>query len=443
MKLPPMNTDQKANRLRKLPGEGSIHHPAAYAAGSPLCWLVCLCASVFICSSAYGDNWPRWRGPDGNAVSCQSPLPEHWSKTENVRWKAAIPGEGVSSPIVWQERVFVTSALKDGKARVVHCLDRQTGKVLWTKETPDANPETTSAVTGHAACTPVTDGAHVVAFFGNAGVVCYNFDGKQLWHRNLGTFDTELGFASSPIIHDGRVILVCDHDGDRFTSFDSFMLALDVATGKAVWKTERRGLFRSWSTPVVVGQSDKSQVVANGQDELRGYDPATGKQLWQYKGMTNWVTPSPVFGHGLLFVTSGRNGPVLAIKPGGAGDVKPLWQHDTAGPYVCSPLLYGDFLYVHNEQGILSCYEAKTGKLQYRERLDGKFSASPVAGDGKLYVTSEAGITFVIRAGPKFEVVARNSLDEYSVASPAIAGGALFLRTEKHLYCVDRELARK
>jgi outer membrane protein assembly factor BamB len=390
--------------------------------------------------TARADNWPRWRGPDGNAVSAESPLPLRWSKTENIRWKAEISGEGCSSPIVWEDRVFVTSALDNGKRRLVHCLDRQSGKVTWTREIADKNPETTSNATGHAACTPVTDGRHVVAFFGNAGVVCYDFSGKQLWHKSLGTFDSELGLASSPIIHEDRVILVCDHDGDRFTSFDSFLTALDIKSGKELWRTERRGVFRSWSTPVVATLNAKPQIIVNAQDELRGYDPANGKQLWHVKGMTNWVTPSPVLGHGLIFATSGRNGPVLAVKPGvlGEGEVKPVWRHETGGPYVCSPLLYGDYLYVHNEQGILSCYEAKTGKLQYKERLEGKFWTSAAAGDGKIYITNEAGTTFVVRAGTKFEVLARNALEEYSVASPAIAGGDLFLRTEKHLYCIRR-----
>jgi hypothetical protein len=415
-------------------------------------WAVALLLVASAAKLANADNWPRWRGPDGNAVSRESPLPERWSKSDNVRWKTAIPGEGASSPIVWEDRVFVTSALKDGKLRVVHCLDRPSGKVLWSKETADANPERTSAVTGHAACTPVTDGKHVIAFFGNAGAVCYDWGGKLLWQRTLGEFDTELGFASSPIIHDNRVIFVCDHDGDRFTSFDSFMIALDVATGKELWKTQRRGLFRSWSTPVVVpltlpsppegrgkDEGRKAELVVNAQDSLRGYDPATGMQLWEHKGMTSWVTPSPVFGHGLVFATSGRNGPVLALPTGATGEAKAVWRHETAGPYVCSPLVYGDFLYVHSEQGVLTCYEAKTGKLRYRERLEGKFWASAVAGHGKLYVTNEAGTTFVIRAGAKFEMIARNSLDEYNVASPAIAAGELFLRTEKHLYCIRRD----
>ncbi|HXG12585.1 MAG TPA: PQQ-binding-like beta-propeller repeat protein [Gemmataceae bacterium] len=386
------------------------------------------------------ENWPRWRGPDGNAVSSESPLPQRWGKKENVRWKVRVPGEGFSSPVVWEDRVFLTSAFDGGTRRVVHCLDFPSGRFLWTGEVRHPHPEQTSAMTGHAAPTPATDGRHVVAFFGNAGVVCYDRDGRQLWRHELPEFDSELGLASSPVLGRDRVFLVCDHDGDRFRSFDSFLLALDLKTGKPLWKTDRHKLYRSWSTPILVPTADGGQeLVVNGEERLRGYDPETGKELWQVGGMTAWVTPSPVFGRGLIFATSGKDGPTLAVRPGGRGDVTAthvVWQHKRGGPYVCSPVLYGDYLYVHTEQGILSCYEAATGKLQYRERLDGKFIASPVAGDGKVYCTNEDGTTFVVRAGPRFEVLARNALEEYTLASPAISAGRLLLRTERHLYCI-------
>jgi outer membrane protein assembly factor BamB len=391
-------------------------------------------------------DWPRWRGPDGNAVADAAPLPQRWDATHNVRWKVPVPGAGFSSPIVCGPRLFLTAAFEHGTRRTVHCLDRDSGQTLWSREVRDDDPEQTSAMTGHAASTPVTDGRHVVAFFGNAGAICYDQGGKLLWHRRLGTFDTELGLASSPVIDRDRVLLVCDHDGDRFTSFDSFLIALDLATGQTTWKTDRRDLYRSWSTPLLVPRAGgRRELIVNGQDHLRAYDPETGQLLWQVGGMTGWVTPSPVFGHGLVFATSGRSGPVLAVRTGGTGDVTAshvAWQHPTAGPYVCSPVLYGDYLYVHTEVGILSCYHAPTGKLQYRERLAGKFYASAAAGDGKVYVTNEDGTTFVVRAGPRFELLARNALGEYCLASPAFAGGELFLRTEHHLYCIT-EVVRK
>jgi outer membrane protein assembly factor BamB len=389
---------------------------------------------------ASAQDWSCWRGPGGNAVCDQFPLPRRWSLTENIRWKTSIPGVGFSSPILWKDRLLCTSALDGGERRSVHCLDRKTGKLLWSRTVRDQNPEPTSAMTGHAAATPVTDGRHVIAFFGNAGVVCYDLEGKLLWQRRLGEFEVELGLASSPVLYRDRVILVCDHDGDRFTSFDSFLIALDLRTGKPLWKTERRGLRRSWSTPLLVpGAGGKQELVVSAQDALRGYDPDTGKPLWQVKGLTGWVAPSPVFGHGLIFAASGKNGPVLAVRPGGRDDVtatRVAWRHPTGGPYVCSPLLYGDYLYVHNEQGILRCYQARTGKLLFKERLPGKFTASAVAGDGKVYVTNEDGTTYVLKAGPNFEVLARNALKEYTLASPALVGGQIFLRTEKHLYCI-------
>jgi outer membrane protein assembly factor BamB len=428
------------------------------------------------------ENWPRWRGPDGNAVAPEKPLPSRWDTQRNVRWKVAVPGEGYSSPIVWEDRLYLTTALDFGKRRTVLCLDRHTGKTLWSRDVRHDNPERTSALTGHAAATPVTDGRHVVACFGNAGVVCYDRDGKQLWHRDLGTFDSELGLASSPILAGTRVILVCDHDGDRFTSFDSYLIALDLPTGKEVWKTERRGIYRSWSTPILVppppatppskggeqatppasppskgGENpskgrEKSvsppleggvkggwELIVNAQDQLRAYDPDSGKLLWHVTGMTGWVTPSPVYGHGLIFATSGKTGPTLAVRPGGRGDVTAshvAWKEENHGPYVCSPLVYGEHLYVHNEQGILSCYQARTGELLYRQRLEGKFIASAVAGDGKVYLTNETGTTHVVRAGARFELLARNALGEASLASPAVANGEIFLRTERHLYCI-------
>jgi outer membrane protein assembly factor BamB len=390
--------------------------------------------------SSAGDNWPRWRGPDGKAVADKFRLPLHWDASKNVLWKTRIPGEGFSSPVVWKDRVFCTAAFDRGQRRAVHCLDRRSGKVLWTREIRDANPEPTSAMTGHAAATPVTDGRRVIAVFGNAGVVCYDFQGKKLWHRSLGEFETELGLASSPILFKDRVIVLCDHDGDRFTSFDSYLMALDVRTGKPCWKTARRGLRRSWSTPILVpGPGKKPELIVSGQEAVRGYDPADGKERWRVTGLSAWVTPSPVFGQGLVLAMSGRNGPILGIKPGGRGDVtagRVAWRHKTGGPYYCSPVLYGDFLYVLNEQGILRCYQARTGKLRYQERLKGKFTSSPVAGDGKVYLTNEEGTTSVVRAGATFKLLARNALKEYTLASAALADGQFFLRTEKHLYCI-------
>jgi outer membrane protein assembly factor BamB len=295
-------------------------------------------------------------------------------------------------------------------------------------------------MTGHAAATAASDGDRVVAWFGNAGAVCYSLDGDRLWHRRFGEFESELGLASSPVIYRDRVIFVCDHDGDRFSSFDSFLVALDLKTGSIAWKTDRPGLFRSWSTPLLVpGTENRPELIVNAQDQLRAYDPDTGKQLWQVGGMTGWVTPSPVFGHGLVFACSGKDGPTIAVRPGGNGDVTGshvFWKDAQGAPYVCSPVLYGEYLYVLNETGIVRCYQATTGKLEYQQRVEGKYFASPVAGDGKVFVTNDGGTTFVLRAGPHFELLSRNSLDDFCLASPALSDGEILIRTERYLYCI-------
>jgi outer membrane protein assembly factor BamB len=404
------------------------------------------CVSLLVLTVAFSpgraEEWPGWRGPGGNGVSAETGLPLRWGPGHNVRWQTRLPGEGASSPAVWGRRVFVTAALDEGGRRVVLALDRDGGKVLWSREVRDDDPEGTSAVTGHAAATPATDGRRVVAAFGNAGVVCYDVDGKRLWRRRLGTFESELGLASSPVLAGDRVFLVCDHDGDRFTSFDSFLVALDAATGKDCWRSERRGLGRSWSTPVLVqGERGERELIASGQEAVRAYDPQTGRLLWQAPGLTGWVAPSPVFGRGLVFATSGKNGATLAVRLGGVKESERLaWRLGAAGPYVCSPVVYGDYLYLPHETGLLSCHEARTGKRCYRERLPGKFTASPVAGDGKVYWTNEDGVTFVIKAGPAFAVLARNRLGEPCLASPAVSGGLLFLRGERHLFCIGPEM---
>jgi outer membrane protein assembly factor BamB len=368
-------------------------------------------------------DWPRWRGPDGAGVSAEAKLPERWTSKDGVAWSVVVPGEGSSSPITRGGDVFLTSALENGARRVLWCLDLKTGATRWSLETKDPDPERTSALTGHAAPTPAADAARVVAFFGNAGVVCAGPSGEALWRRPLGAFASELGIASSPVLHGELVLLVCDHDGA------SFLVALDAKTGEIRWKTARPGLERSWSTPILAA----GELVVNAQDELRGYDPVTGAALWKVSGMTGWVTPSPVFGKGLIFATSGKDGPTVAVRPGGAE----VWRIEKGGPYVCSPLLYGELLYVVDEFGRLVAREAATGADVWRTRLKGKFTASPVAGDGKVYLTNEDGLTYVLKAGRTFEILAENPLGEEILASAAIAGRSLLLRTRTRLYRID------
>jgi outer membrane protein assembly factor BamB len=417
-------------------------------------WLL---ASDGVRHAAADAAWPRWRGPHGNAVSSESGLPVAWDRERNIAWRTGIPGEGSSSPIVHGDRVFVTSSREYGTRRLTHCLSATDGQVLWTRELADENPEITSALTGHAAATPATDGQRVVAFFGNAGLVAYDFAGRLLWHRDFGEFDSELGLASSPVFYGDTVVQLCDHDGKWYSTFDSFLIAVDAATGETRWRTERRGLERSWSTPIVIPLPDNAEneshhdrlprheLVVAAQDELRAYDPQRGDLLWRVTGLTGWVTPSPVFAEGLIFATSGKNGPVLAVRPGGRGDVGSThvaWKEPQGGPYVCSPLAYRGRLYVVNEAGVLSCRSLRDGRLLYRQRLNGKFTASPVAAAGRLYLVNEDGTTYVVAAEDAFQLVATNRLDEFTLASPAIANGRIYIRTEHKLWCIAAEEPR-
>jgi outer membrane protein assembly factor BamB len=413
------------------------------------------CVAAIIFALALGgplaaEDWPRWRGPAGMGVSTASRLPLTWSRSENIRWRIPLPGEGSSSPIVSGERVFLTAAHNDGLRRVVLCLDVNTGRPLWSREIEDENPELTSALTGHAAATPVSDGERVYAAFGNAGVVCYTHDGEQLWRRTFGEFDSELGLATSPILYEETVILVCDHDGHGFRTFDSFVTALDRRTGATVWKTDRPGLERSWSTPIVISASGtRQELIVNAQDELRAYHPAHGELLWSVRGMTGWVTPSPVFSGGLIYACSGRDGPTMGVRPGGRGDVTEthvVWSDRRGAPYVCSPIADVGWLYVHNEQGILTGYEATSGTVRFRQRLRGRFVSSGVIGAGRLYVTSEEGTTYVLAHPPTISdgaatVLATNHLGEECLTSPAVSGDRLLIRTRHHLWCLAEEAA--
>ncbi len=383
--------------------------------------------------------WPRWRGADGSAVASGDRLPERWSASDGLAWSIEIPGEGSSSPIVWGDRVFVTSASDRGAKRSIHALATSSGDFLWSRSLSDDDPELSSSVTGHAASTPATDGRTVVAFFGNSGVVAYTAEGDFRWQRTFGAFDTELGLASSPILHRGNVIVVCDHDGDRFRTFDSFVVALDLGNGAIRWRTQRPELYRSWSTPIVVRTPTGDELIVCAQDAIRAYDPVGGGELWRVRGLTGWVTPSPVFADGIVYATSGKNGPVVALRAGGRGDVTDThtdWSVPRVGAYVTSPVLYDGRLYVIRDNGVVRCFRPSTGERIFEGRLDGKFVASPIAGAGRIYFPAEDGTTWVLRAADELDVLAKNDVEEYTVASPAAAAGKLFLRTERRLICI-------
>jgi outer membrane protein assembly factor BamB len=433
----------------------------------------CLVALVWVVAlgpSVRAGDWPQFRGPAGRAAADGTNLPDTWAKDKNILWQVEIPGRGWSSPVVSGDRVFLTAVLNDktppprkglyiadlfgrippGEHKwMVYCLDFHTGKTLWSQEPKKGLPGSTIHLKNtYASETPVTDGHRVVAYFGNLGVYCYDLSGKELWTKSLGTYKTRLGWGTgaSPVLHKDRVYIV--HDNEE----NSFLVALDIRTGAEVWKVARAEKS-NWATPFVWEHSRGTEIVTPGTGMVRSYDLG-GNLLWEFKGMSSISIPTPSADKDLLYISSGYvlDGlrPVYAIRSGARGDIslKPgekdndhiAWCQRTAGPYHPSPLVYGGRVYVVYDRGFLACYDAATGKEVYgRTRIDAgsdKFTASPVAADGKIYCVSEDGDTFVIRAGPRFEVLAKNSLDEMCLATPGLARGSLLLRTASHLYRV-------
>jgi outer membrane protein assembly factor BamB len=424
-------------------------------------------------------NWPSFRGPDGTGVADGQRPPVKWDvkKDEGVRWKTKIPGLGHSCPVVWGDRVFLTTAISKGQPDAtirignygdvasvddvsehtwqVLCLDRDSGKILWTQTAHVGIPKIKRHLKGSQAnCTPAVDGKHVVACFGSEGLYCYDFDGKLLWKRDLSALDSsfdldkeyEWGFGNSPVIHDGLCILQCD------LSRDSFIAAFSLANkGEKVWSTPRDEI-PSWSSPVVWKNPARTEIVTNASQYARGYDPETGAELWRLAKKSEATIPVPVLGKDLAFISSGNRPiqPIIAIKAGANGDLSLkdgetknayiAWSKMRGGPYMPSPILYGDHLYTCSNSGILACYEAKTGKEVYKERAGGSsYTASVVAADGRLYLTSEEGDVRVVRAGPKFQLLAVNPLGDYCMATPAISNGMIFFRTQRHLVAVGKK----
>jgi outer membrane protein assembly factor BamB len=395
------------------------------------------------------ENWPGWRGPRGDGTSAEKNLPTTWSPKENVRWKVKLPGPGNSSPIVWGKRIFLTQSLdKKGTERAVLCFDRTDGKLLWQKSIPFKGQEPTHDTNPYCAPTPVTDGERVIASHGSAGVVCYDFDGKQLWHRDLGPFIHIWGTAASPVLYENLVILNCG-PGER-----TFLLAMDKQTGKEIWKVEEPGgksgengdseWVGSWSTPRVVKVQGQDQLIMTWPHAVKAYDPRTGAVLWTCGGLTLLVYTSPLVTPEVVVAMSGFHGSALAVKTGGKGDVKRthrLWHHSEKNPQrIGSGIIVGDYVYMVNAgPGTVQCIELKTGKDRWEgKHLGSAFWASLVLADGKLYATDQEGDTFVFAAKPEFEQLSRNSLGEHTNASLAISDGDILIRTYDHFWCISR-----
>jgi outer membrane protein assembly factor BamB len=379
-------------------------------------------------------QWPRWRGPSGMGTSSERGLPLRWSAAENVAWKTELPGAGNSSPVIWGERIFLTTAFDQGKRRSLVSLRRAGGEILFVKDAPAAPPEgEVRDKNGYASATPATDGERVVCFFGNGGLAAFDLEGNLLWHHPLGPFEAMHGTGSSPVLCGDLAVLFQEQSRKP-----SIGIAVDKRTGEKRWSFERKPAL-GWSTPLPLRIGGRDLLVWGASNRLVAYDAASGAEVWQCAGPTLEVIPTVVAGHGLLFSASGRVGPTLAIRPAGAGDVSATaiaWRAPRGAPHVPSPVLWEDLLFEVSDLGIVTCLRAKTGEVLYQKRIGGAFSASPVAADGRIYLTSEEGDTSVLRAGPEFEVLAVNHLGETTLASPAVLGGRIYIRTQSHLFAI-------
>jgi outer membrane protein assembly factor BamB len=398
--------------------------------------------------AADGSDWPMWRGPRGDGQSSESGIPVKWSGTDHIAWKTRLPGKGHSSPIVWGDRVFVTSAVEDKNERLLLCLDRKDGQVIWQRTVVTSELEHKNTLNSYASSTPATDGKLVyVPFYQQPKVqlVAYDFDGKEVWRAAPGEFHSTHGFCSSPILYKDLVILNCDQDAPL--TLDAYLVAYEKATGKERWRTIRPNRTRSYCAPIITNLAGKTQMVLSGSKCTASYDPDTGKQIWIMDGPTEQMVASLVETQGILFCTGGYpDHHIIAIDPSGTGEVTRthiLWRdggktgEQKAVSYVPSPIANDQWFFIVSDRGLASCYEAKTGKVMWRQQLGRHHSASAVSANGNLiYFTSDAGETFVLKAGPTYELVAKNELGEEVRASPGISRGEIFIRGVENLYCI-------
>ena len=407
--------------------------------------------------AAAPENWPAWRGPSGNGISSEKNLPATWTTAgENVAWKLAMPSFSGSTPVVWGNRIFlnVADALHSREAITLHlwCVDRDSGKLLWQRPLGGGNHQERKQ--NMSSPSPVTDGRNVWVMTGTGVLKAFDFAGAEIWSRDIqkdyGRFGQQWGYGSSPLLY-GDALYVQVLHGMR-TDDPSYLLRVDKATGKTVWRVERPTQARmespdAYTTPALAEVNGKAEIVVSGGDIVTGHDPATGKELWRAHGLNPHDDPnyrivaSPV-AFGDLIVAPTRERPMLALRAGGRGDVTRsalLWSFDS-GPDVPTPVTDGSYVYVVNDRGIMYCLDARSGRQIYgRQRLrPGTYSASPVLADGKIYITNEDGLTSVVKAGPVFEVIAENDFDDYTLSSPAISGGRIFFRTTKFLWAIGR-----
>lgn len=431
--------------------------------------------AILVVSTMSGANWPQWRGPDGTGVTNETGLPVEWSRDQNIAWRAPLAGLGVSGPVVWGNRVFLTyqvgsSALRKGNhpsfiqggdaaaageiplggARpsgvddkivfAVAAFQASDGKPLWEYKVPaEGGLPDVHEKRNLATPSPVTDGERVYAWFSNGQFVVLDVAGKLVWSRHLGKdyrpFDLEWGHSSSPVLYQDKLLLL------SYQSSSAYLLALDKRTGKEIWKTEGEKVAKSYSTPLVIETAQGPEVIVNSSERIEAFDPQSGKPLWQYILPHRFAVPMPVFHDGMIYLNRGyRSSPTLAIRPGGRGDITNshvAWNVGAGAPYTSSLIYYDGLLFYVTEQGIATCLDAKTGERVWQERVGGIYSASPVAADGKVYLFSETGEAVVLKPGRTPQVLARNKLDGRIIASPAVSGGRIFVRTDRDLIAIQ------
>lgn len=438
----------------------------------PVQGIILLLASALHATSAH---WPQFRGAHASGVDSNAPAATHWdvARGENVRWRTPIPGLGHASPIIWGDQIYIATAVGPGKADLkvglygdiasandqsVHewrllALNKRDGKIAWNKPGHQGTPRVKRHTkASHCNSTPATDGRHIVAFFASEGLFCFDMEGGLVWKKDLGPMDSgyfqvksaQWGFASSPIIHEGKVVVLCD------VQTNSFLAAFDAASGKELWRTPRKDV-PTWSTPAVAKVGDATHILVNGWHHTGAYDFGTGKEIWRLDGGGDIPVPTPIVAHGFAYFTSGhgRYRPMRAIRLEAKGDITPpdpgatnsaiAWAHARQGTYMQTPIVVGDCVYGCLDNGVLVCFDAKTGTIHYNERIGSGgegFTASPVSDGRNLYFSSEIGNVYVIPAAAKFSVLATNKLGETCMATPAISDDALFFRTREHLVAV-------
>lgn len=385
--------------------------------------------------------WPRWRGPSGQGLVAAGAYPDTWSPTQNVRWRVDVPGSGNSSPVVWGDRIILTTAYDRGARLSVLAYSRKDGSQLWESFVPQQGQERVHPKNGYASATVATDGQRIYASFGRHGLIALDMSGRVVWRHRFAQLMNYHGPAGSPILHDGKLFIFQDHDG-RFGQ-SSFVAAFDAVTGKTLWETPRTETI-GWGTPVIVRVGSRHELVVSSQGRVAAYDPDTGREIWTARGLTYEVIPTPVVGGGLIFASSGRVGPTLAIRPGGRGDVTAshvVWSSQRGSPFVPSGLVLDGLLYLVNDmQSVLTVHDAATGTLVYQGRLgvpqrEG-FSSSPVAVNGKVFFTNDDGETFVVQAGREFKLLHVNQLGARTLASPALVDGVWYWRTDQSLLAI-------